>query len=191
MLRILVVLLICSVSVAQAEVIQFEMTGLTGDIDDWLNVDSLYYDGPGAVVNSVSIRVAGAVTDLGLICCSDTQTCPDDAYAWIVGWWGSVEHIDDPDPVHGKWVAGQTEILSIITSFDQTDVAENQNSFNSISAGDVFIVELYFGPYGWIGDCEMVQPPAGTKYTVTVLMDVSYPLPTQPTTWGQVKTLFN
>jgi len=191
MVRILVVLLLCSVSIAQAEIIQFEITGLTGSSADSLQLDSLMYSGPTGVVNSVSMRVTGIVTDLGEICCSASQNCPEDAHSWFMAWWGTVEHVDDPDPIHGKWVASHTSFLDHLMTFDQTGLGENQNSFQSISNGDVFYVELYFGAAGWIGDCDLTRSPAGTMYAVTVLMDVSYPLPTQTTTWGQVKTLFN
>ncbi len=192
MVRFVVVLLLVScVSVAQAEIIQFDITGLTGGSVDSLQLDSLMYSGPTGVVNSVSMRVTGVVTDLGEICCDPPENCPEDAYPWFMTWWGTVEHVDDPDPIHGKWVMSPTSYLDHLMTFDQTGLGENQNSFQSISNGDVFYVELYFGAAGWVGECEVTSPSAGTMYTVTVLMDVSFPLPTQPTTWGQVKTLFN
>ena len=191
MVRILVVVLICSVSFARAEVIRFDMTGLTGSSAESVQLDSLLYNGPTGVVHSVSMRVTGIVTDLGEICCGVSENCPEDAHSWFMTWWGTVEHIDDPDPIHGKWVMNYPGYLDHLMTFDQTGPGENQNSFQSISNGDIFVAELYFGSAAWIGDCDLIRPPAGTTYTVTVLMDVSCALPAQPATWGQVKTLFN
>lgn len=192
MVRFFVVLvLVLFVSAAQAEIIQFDMTGLTGSSADSVKVDSLVYHGPAGVVNSVSFRVTGVVTDLGEICCGGPDLCPGDTSPWFLSWWGTIEKTDNPDPVHGKWVASAGSYLDHVFSFDQTGVAENQNAFQSLSEGDVFDVELYFGPGGWIGECDLIGPPDGTMVTVTILMDVSYPLPTRTATWGQVKTLFN
>lgn len=193
MVRILVVLLVCTVPAANAEIIEFDMTGLVGSSTDSVKVDSLVYYGPLAYVNSVSFRVTGIVDDLGEVCCGLPEDCPGASGSWFMTWWGAVEHVDDPDPVHGKWVASSPEYLSQIAPFDQIGFAENQNSFQSLTDGDVFNVELYFGKGGWPQpyECEVIRPTAGTMYSVKVILDVSSTLPVQSTTWGRVKTLFN
>jgi hypothetical protein len=174
---------------ANAEVIEFEMTGLTGSSGDSLKVDSLVYQGPTAVVNAISFRVTGDVTDLGEICCGGPEYCPGDAYPWFMTWYGSVGRFDDP--VYGDWVASCPDYLDEVVPFDQIGVAESQNGFPSLMDGDAFAVKLYFGKASWIGDCELIRPPSGTMVSVTVLMDVTATLPTESTTWGRVKTLFN
>jgi hypothetical protein len=71
-----------------------------------------------------------------------------------------------------------------------TDDAESQNGFPTMSDGDVFDVRLYFGKGRWIGECNLIRPPVGTMYTVTILMDVTYPVGTEATTWGRIKALY-
>ena len=189
MTRFFVVLvLVAFATVAQAEIIQFDMAGLTGSSGDSLKVDSLVYHGPAAAVNSVSFRVTGVVNDLGEICCGGPDFCPGESYPWFLTWWGTIEKFDDA--IYGKWVASAGSFLDQAIPFDQTGIAENQNGFPSISDGNVFDVQLYFGKAAWIGVCDLIRPPAGTMVTVTILMDVSYALPTRTATWGQIKTLF-
>jgi hypothetical protein len=193
MSRIVFVLLflICSVSVAGAEIIEFDMSGLTGTSADSVITDSLVYNGPPAVINSVSIRVTGEVDDLGAVCCGGPQNCPDGPGPWFMTWYGFLER--SGDAVYGKWVASAGEYLSVVAPFDQTGVAESHDGFPSLSDGDVIDVSLYFGkglwPQGY--ECDVVRPPHGTKHTVTIIFNVSSTLPAQPATWGRVKTLFN
>lgn len=180
--------LVLSAATVQAEILQFDMPGLTGSSSDSVKVDSLVYHGPAAAVNSVSFRVTGVVTDLGEICCGGPEYCPGETYPWFLTWWGTIERFDDP--VFGKWVASTTSYLDQAIPFDMTDEAESQNGFPSMADGDIFDVRLYFGKSAWIGECDLIRPPAGTMLTVTILMDVSYPLETQATTWGRIKALY-
>jgi hypothetical protein len=189
MVRLFVVLaLVCCVSVAAAETIQFDMPGLTGGSADTVAVDSLVYHGPPAVVNSVSFRVTGYVSDLGEICCGGPAYCPGDTYPWFLAWWGTIDKFSD---AYGKWAAATTDYLDQAIAFDQTDVAESQDGFPSLSEGDVFDVQLYFGQGGWVGECDLIRPPAGTLVTVTIFVDVSYALPAESATWGRIKALFD
>lgn len=191
MFRFFAVFLICIAPMAHAEIIEFDVPGLAGSSADSLQIDSLVYNGPAAVVNAVYIRVTGIVNDLGQICCTPSENCPEDAHDWILAWYGTIERFDDP--VYGKWVASQTEYLSQLVAFDQTGVAESHNGFPSMSDGDVFQVGLYFGALGWpdVVDCEFIRPVDGNLYSVTVILDVSTTLPAEHTTWGQMKALFN
>ena len=166
------------------------MTELTGDCSEPLKVASLVYHGPAGTVNSVSFRVTGTVSHLGEICCALYENCPEDTHPWFLTWWGTIEKFDDPDPIYGKWVASTPDYLDQVIPFDQTGAAESQNAFASLSDGDVFDVELYFGHAGWIGECDVITPPAGTMVTVTILMDVSYTVPTQISSWGRIKALY-
>jgi hypothetical protein len=184
-----VVVLISFFSLAQAEIIEFELTGLTGNSADSLKADTLVYHGFPAAVNSISFRVTGTVTDLGEICCGGPEYCPGDTYPWFMTWWGSIERFDDP--FYGKWVASTPGYLDQVIPFDLTGTAESQNGFPSIADGDIFDVRLYFGQAAWIGECDLIRAPAGTMVTVTIVMDVSYPLKTETTTWGRVKALFD
>jgi len=116
-----VLVLVCFASLAQAEVIQFEMTELTGDCSESLKVASLVYHGPAGIVNSVSFRVTGTVSDLGEICCPLYENCPEDTHPWFLTWWGTIEKSDDPDPIYGKWVASTPDYLDQVIPFDQIE----------------------------------------------------------------------
>jgi hypothetical protein len=189
MFRVFAVLvLVCFASVASAEIIQFDVVGLTGESADTVAVDSLVYHGPPAAVNSISVRVTGYVSDLGEICCGGPAYCPGSAYPWFLAWWLTIDKFND---AYSKWEAATTDYLDQAIPFDQTDAAESQGGFPSINEGDVFDVQMFFGPGGWIGDCDLMTPPVGTMVTVTIYMDVSFPLPAESATWGQIKALFN
>jgi hypothetical protein len=183
---VVALLLISCVSVAHAEILEFDMPGLTGDSADSLETDSFVYNGLSAAVNAVSIRVAGEVVDLGEICCGGPAYCPGPTYDWFLNWYGNVKKPADT----GKWVASYPGNLDHIFAFDETGSAENQNGFTSLSDGDVVNVSLYFGRASWVGECDLIRTPSGTLTTVKVLVDVSYPLPTKTATWGKIKALY-
>lgn len=187
MLKITVALLLLSaVSAAHAEILEFDMPGLTGSSADSLVTDSLVYDGPSAAVNAIAIRVTGVVTDLGEICCGGPALCPGETYDWFMTWHGNLRKPSDT----GKWVVSYPDYLDQVAAFDQTGSGESQNGFASLANGDVINVALYFGRANWIGECDLIQTPAGTMTSVTVIMDVSYPLPSRMSTWGGVKALY-
>ncbi len=189
MLRILLVLLICSSSVANAEIIEFDLTGLTGNGTDSLQVDSLVYSGPTAVVHAVHFRLSGSVNDLGEIRCGGEEAESGETWPWFMTWWGTIDKSNDY--ITGKWVAHCPDYLDQATSFNQTSGASSQNGFSTVASGDVITAVLYFGKGDWVGECDLLRSPSGTVFNVTVVMDVFYPLPAQDTSWGRLKVLFD
>jgi hypothetical protein len=189
MLKIVVALLLVSlVPAAHADILEFDMPGLTGNSTDALVTSSFVYNGPSAAVTSISIRVMGVVTDLGEICCGGPAYCPGPTYDWFMKWYGFVANTDDPSP--GRWSASYPGYLDQIAAFDETGPGENQDGFTSLSDGDVINVSLYFGRANWLGECDLIQTPTGTMNSVTVIMDVTYPLPVNASTWGAIKALY-
>lgn len=189
MIKIAVALLLAALApAAYADIVEFDVPGLTGNSADSLQTSSFVYNGPPAAVNAVSVRVAGEVTDLGEICCGGPGLCPGPTYDWFMTWYAFIRKAGDP--LNTKWSAATPDSPDHLGPFDQTDAAENQNSFMSLSPGDAISVDLYFGRASWLGECDLIRTTAGTLSTVTVILDVAYPLATESATWGKIKALY-
>jgi hypothetical protein len=179
-------LLTLSASVARADSIEFDMPGLTGNSTDMIVTDSFVYTGPAAAVNAVSIHVVGNVIDLGEICCGGPAYCPGPTYDWFMNWYAHIKRPADA----GRWTADHPGLLDQVMAFDQTGLGETQNGFASLSNGDEVDVSLYFGRGAWLGECDLIQTPTGTLTSVTVILDVTYPLSVDVSTWGKIKALY-
>ena len=173
---------------AQAEILEFDIPGFAGSSSSTVRIDSFTYHGDNATVKNVSLRVVGTVDDLGLLTCEAPPGEPPDTTSWQMDWSGSARKSCDPE--NDLWFGGAYSYYHETGPFDETSDLTNNRGFSTLSEGDTIEVTFRFWAGDWIGVCHLIEPPVGTVTSVTVLIDVSYPVPVGSTTWGHVKGTF-
>jgi len=184
-----ILLLVCVVLVlagtANAEVYEYVLPELngpsTGD-----KTTTLTYTGPAGAVNSLTIRIEGTVDVLGYVVCEGSVEPDTSVWPLAPG-----SHLLKPGDT-GYWI-GSGSFLETLGPFDDSWIHHTFNGgFTELATGDDIEVNLYFGPAALVGICSpMTLPTAGTMTRVTLLIDVSPPVPVEPSTWGRIKSLYN
>ncbi len=182
---LLCVLLLVTAGTGYAEVFEYDLPALTGpSIGD--RVTTFTYTGPAGTVNSLTVRVEGTVDVLGYTEC--LGNVPPDTLVWPLS---PGSHLLKPGDT-GYWI-GSGSALEVLGPFDESWFHHTFNGgFTELTTGDDIEVNLYFGPAALVGVCGPITPPtAGTATRVTLLIDVSSPVPLEPSTWGRIKSLYN
>ena len=177
-------ILLIFTGIANAEVYEYDLPALTGpSIGD--RVTTFTYTGPAGAVNSLTVRVEGTVDVLGFTEC--LGNVPPDTLVWPLS---PGSHLLKPGDT-GYWI-GSGAFLEVLGPFDDswTHVTFN-GGFSELTTGDDIEVNLYFGPAALVGICGPITGPTeGTATRVTLLIDVSPPVPVEPSTWGRIKSLY-
>jgi hypothetical protein len=175
-------------TLVHAEVLEFDVASFTGSSSASFGVDTLIYYGNPVKVNSVSVRAVGTVDFLGLLSCEVPPGEPQDTMTWQMAWNGTVKK--SADPQYDLWLGGSYTYYGEIGLIDETSDYSSNRGFSALSEGDAVVITFRFWAAEWIGYCNLVSPPIGTVISVTLLIDVNQIVPTEPTTWGRIKSLF-
>lgn len=173
-----------SATTAAADAFEFPLPEFAGMSADTSLTATFTYTGFNGNVDGVRVRVVGTVDYIGLIACMSE---PPDTSAWPldIGSW-----VQKPGDT-GYW-RGFPGFLDQLGPFDLTYQHYTTNGgFTTINNGDVVQVDLYFYPAALVGICGPIDGPStGTLTQVSVLLDVTPPVPVEKSTWGAVKSLF-
>jgi len=190
----LLLLSCCVLSIAydaRAEVVEFDVPGLTGGTADTIRVDTVVYHGPTAAVNLIYYQIKGHLDYLGRVTCVVPPGTPVDTLDWFFDVTGYMKK-----PADDWWTTfpfGGHQFVRQVGPFDETQTHRPRGGveLQQLTDGDVIKVGLLFKMSGWIGVCFLIGPPAaGTVQEVTVKFDVSYQLPVETSTWGRIKSLY-
>ncbi|MDH3197632.1 MAG: hypothetical protein OEO21_05270 [Candidatus Krumholzibacteria bacterium] len=165
---------------ARANVLEYalpELVGLSGAPPETTWV---VYTGDVAVVTAVSLNITGLVSQLGVLECGQPPT----PAVWTLDIGVSVRK-----PLEADYWSGLAT-LSETGTFDVT-VALSPGGFTGLDPGDVIAVEYTFAPSAFPASCTPVgDPPLGATGSITLVLEVDYPIPLDASTWGRIKALY-
>jgi hypothetical protein len=145
-------------------------------------VFSITYLGPEAVILSAALHFIGTATS-GLVECwfhefPDTNSYPFEAV---------ITEMRKPGD-SGYWLSYASPIVD--GSFDVQDTCDSHGAFKTLFAEDIIDLSVMMFPIGTVDLCHALVYPEGYILEAYLVLDLEYAIPSEPTTWGEIKALY-
>lgn len=185
---------ICStISSSRGVIVEYELPGVLGDYSysdslpsgGYERFDSLIYEGPQAVIRSVSYRYSGSTVSGLIECCIVEPSCPDTSSYPMEG---TSTLIRKPGDTGYWWGVGQ---IYEDGPFQTQGPLATHGGFQTIFSDDIIQIEVLLYPVAVVGMCSTLAYPEGTITEAVLVLDLEYSIPTENQTWGRIKALYN
>ena len=184
----LMALVLFTAGPASAEVFQYEFESMTGHYPPCspcpihTRVDTFTYTGPPGQIEAVSVNILGW-SHLGTMVCEGIVD-PD-----TLGWPMNPGASFGGPGSHDRWSGGDFLSGGV---FDITLELYDYSgrAVRTLSPQDDLQFSINFGPSGMVGLCSGLDVPWGVLVGVTLSITVNPAVPTEESTWGRIKALF-
>ena len=182
---VLMILTLVPASLANAEIIQIALPDLLGTYPITMSLaerTAAFSFTPPAAINGASFRVSGVATVGSLMCEGTPGPYPIEILAYMfpdeAGWWYAEEPMSDV-PGAFTWTA----------QFESTPPHPVGPSWDFLMDGEGELILFGAGP-PIIGICSIVSSPSAIITEAVLILDVVSTVPTEVTTWGQIKAIY-